>query len=128
MVYFNCEETSHISTQFQKPKMNQNLKAGGKIFSLRGAEASNYDNLVRGICFTNDFPLNTIVDTGVAHSFISADYVKRLNLVAFSMNGNMVIDTLANGSVTTSLVCLNCLLEIYGRDFGIDCLLTVKST
>lgn len=36
------------------------------------------------------------------------------------MNGNMVIDTPANGSVTTYLVCLNFPLTIYGKDFGID--------
>lgn len=32
----------------------------------------------------------------------------------------MVIDTPANGSVTTSLVCVKCILTIYGRDFGVD--------
>ncbi|XP_050895266.1 uncharacterized protein LOC127101876 [Lathyrus oleraceus] len=36
------------------------------------------------------------------------------------MNGSMVIDTPINGSVTTSLVCVNCPLTIRGRDFGID--------
>lgn len=32
----------------------------------------------------------------------------------------MAIDTPAIGSVTTSLVCVNFPLTIYGRDFGID--------
>lgn len=36
------------------------------------------------------------------------------------MNGNMVLDTLANGFVNTSSVCLNCLLTFYSKDFGID--------
>ena len=36
------------------------------------------------------------------------------------MKRSMVIDTLANGSVTTLLVCLNCPLTIYGKDFGVD--------
>ncbi|XP_050878228.1 uncharacterized protein LOC127082047 [Lathyrus oleraceus] len=36
------------------------------------------------------------------------------------MGGRMVIDTPANESVTTSLVCLNLHLTIYGRDFGIN--------
>lgn len=40
--------------------------------------------------------------------------------MVFSMNGNMVIDTPTNGSVTTSLVCLKYPLTIYGREFGVD--------
>src|SRR4051812_4640490 len=36
------------------------------------------------------------------------------------MRRSMVIDTLAMGSVSTSYVCLNCMLSIFGRDFGID--------
>ena len=36
------------------------------------------------------------------------------------MKGETVIDTLAKGSVTTSLVCLNCLLSIFDRYFSVD--------
>src|SRR3954463_3136943 len=36
------------------------------------------------------------------------------------MRRSMVIDTPAMGSVSTSFVCLNCPLNIFGRDFGID--------
>jgi len=37
-----------------------------------------------------------------------------------SMNGEMVVETPAKGSVTTSLVCLKCPLSMFGRDFEID--------
>lgn len=36
------------------------------------------------------------------------------------MSGNMVIDTPAMGLVPTTLVCLNCLLSIFGREFIMD--------
>lgn len=36
------------------------------------------------------------------------------------MNESMVIYTLAKGSVTTSSVCLNCPLSIFGRNFGME--------
>jgi hypothetical protein len=36
------------------------------------------------------------------------------------MSGCMVIDTPANGSVTTKLVCVNCPVTIYGIHFGMD--------
>ena len=37
-----------------------------------------------------------------------------------SMNGEMVVETPAKGSVTTSLVCLKCPLSMFGRDFEVD--------
>jgi hypothetical protein len=40
--------------------------------------------------------------------------------MSISMLGRMVIDTPANGSVTTALACRNCPLTIYGKHFGID--------
>lgn len=36
------------------------------------------------------------------------------------MNESIVIDTPANGLVTTSLVCLNCPLTIFDKDFRMD--------
>ncbi|XP_058769016.1 uncharacterized protein LOC131642866 [Vicia villosa] len=45
---------------------------------------------------------------------------KRLGLVLSSMNGEMIVDTLAKGLVTTSLVCLKCPLSIFDRDFIVD--------
>ncbi|XP_058763980.1 uncharacterized protein LOC131637411 [Vicia villosa] len=44
----------------------------------------------------------------------------KLGLVLSSMNGEMVIDTPAKGSVTTSLVCLKCPVSIFDRDFVVD--------
>lgn len=68
----------------------------------------------------------TTIDMGVMHSFISDEYVKRLNLEVSVMKGSMVIYTPTNDSVTTLLVCSNCPLIIYGRDFGIDLVCFVR--
>ncbi|XP_058784366.1 uncharacterized protein LOC131659150, partial [Vicia villosa] len=114
---YNCGEQGHISTKCDKPKKEQ---AKGKVFALSGAEASTDDRLIQGTCFINGTPLIAIIDTGATHSFISLGCAKRLNLVLSDMHRSMVIDTPAMGSVSTSFVCLNCPLSIFGRDFGID--------
>ncbi|XP_058764750.1 uncharacterized protein LOC131638219 [Vicia villosa] len=44
----------------------------------------------------------------------------KLELVSSTLNRGMVIDTPSIGSVTTSLVCLNCSLTIFGKGFGVD--------
>ncbi|XP_058774748.1 uncharacterized protein LOC131649018 [Vicia villosa] len=43
-----------------------------------------------------------------------------LGLVLSSMNGEMVVEVPAKGTVTTSLVCLRCPLSIFGRDSAVD--------
>ncbi|XP_058777181.1 uncharacterized protein LOC131651541 [Vicia villosa] len=64
--------------------------------------------------------LHEEVDARVTHCFIVADCVKRLGLILSFMNGEMVIDTPAKGSVTTSLVHLKSPLSILHRDSVVD--------
>ncbi|XP_050890951.1 uncharacterized protein LOC127096424 [Lathyrus oleraceus] len=85
-----------------------------------GTQTSSDDKLIKGTCYINNTPLVDIINIGATHSFIDVDYVKRLGLVVSSMSGEMVIETPATGSVTTTLVCLNCPLLIFDKDFSID--------
>lgn len=61
-----------------------------------------------------------MIDMGATHSFISLDCAIKLNLQVSYIVEIIVIDTLTNGLVTTSWVCLNFTLTIYGKDFCID--------
>ena len=114
VVCFNCGESGHISTQCSKPKKE---KSFGKVFALAGSDVVNE---IRGTCYINNFPLIAIVDTGATHSFIAAACVEKLSLVLSDMLREMVIDTPAKGSVTTSAVCAKCPVSIYGREFLVD--------
>lgn len=84
------------------------------------SETTSDDRLIRGTCFINSIPLISIIDTCVTHSFVSLDCVESLSLKLSSMVGSMIVDTQALGPVTTSWVCLNCPLTIYGKSFGMD--------
>ena len=90
------------------------------MFALSGSETPKKDNLIRGTCFSNDVELIAIIDTGATHSFVSLECATRLGLNLSDMNGSMVIETPANGSVTTTRVCLKCPLTIYGKSFLMD--------
>jgi len=92
-----------LNTKCTKPK-----KAAGKVFALNAAEVEQPDNLIRGMCFINSTPLIAIIDTSATHSFISSCCVECLGLLLTPLLRGMVIDTPANGSVTTSLVCAKC--------------------
>ncbi|GAU10407.1 hypothetical protein TSUD_417730 [Trifolium subterraneum] len=112
---FNCGEEGHKSPECKKPK-----KVTGKVFALNGEGADQVDNLIRGTCFIHDTPLIAIIDTGATHSLISMDCMKRLNIPVYEMSGCMNIETPANGSVITRLVCRNCHVSVFGRHFGMD--------
>ncbi|GAU49783.1 hypothetical protein TSUD_369070 [Trifolium subterraneum] len=112
---FNCGEEGHKSPECKKPK-----KVTGKVFALNGEGADQVDNLIRGTCFIHDTPLIAIIDTGATHSFISMDCMKRLNIPVYEMSGCMNIETPANGSVITRLVCRNCPVSVFSRHFGMD--------
>jgi len=113
-VCFNCDEEGHLSSQCTKPKKTQ---TSVKVFALTGTQTSNEDRLIRGTCFFNSIPLIAIFDTGATHCFIAIDCAHKLGLIMSDMNGEMVVETPAKGSVTTSLVCLSCSLSMFGRDF-----------
>jgi len=87
---------------------------------LTGTQTENEDRLIRGTCYFDNKPLVAIIDIGATHCFIAIDCAAKLNLAMSNMNGEMVIETPAKGSVTTSLVCLRCLVSMFGRDFEID--------
>jgi len=117
IVCFNCDEEGHLSSQCAKPKKTL---TSGKVFALTGTQTSNEDRIIRGTCFFNSIPLIAIIDTGATHCFIAIDCARKLSLIMSDMNGEMVVETPAKGSITTSLVCLSCPLSMFGRDFEVD--------
>ncbi|XP_050885333.1 uncharacterized protein LOC127089884 [Lathyrus oleraceus] len=82
--------------------------------------AANRVILVLAIRNQRSISLIAIIDTSAVYSFILFDCAERLGLKLYVMGGSMVINTPTNGSVTTSWVCLNCPLTIYGKSFGMD--------
>jgi len=117
VVCFNCNEEGHIGSQCKQPKKAQ---TSGRVFALTGTQTENEDRLIRGTCYFNSTPLIAIIDTGAMHCFIAIDCAAKLNLAMSDMNGEMVVETPAKGSVTTSLVCLRYPVSMFGRDFKID--------
>ncbi|RHN78855.1 putative nucleotidyltransferase, Ribonuclease H [Medicago truncatula] len=117
IVCFNCNGEGHISSQCTQPKR---APTTGRVFALTGTQTENEDRLIRGTCYINNTPLVAIIDTVATHCFIAFDCVSALGLVLSDMNGEMVVETPAKGSVTTSLVCLKCPLSMFGRDFEMD--------
>lgn len=87
---------------------------------MTGTETTSFDSLIRGTCFIDYIILIDIIDTGASHSFISLDCAKSLGLELSSIIGSKVIEVPGKSPVTTSLVCLNYPLIIFGRSFRMN--------
>jgi len=95
-------------------------KATGRVFTLNGAEASKSKDLIQGKCFINGIASLVLLYFNANHSFISCSCVGKLKLFVSSLNKDLVVETPTSGSVLTSNVCLNFLVEIVDRTFLID--------
>lgn len=89
-------------------------------FCFEWVKTTSSDKLTRSTCFINGIPLTCIIDTCAIYMFVSLDCTERLGLKLSYMVGSMIVDTPTLGLLTTSWVCLNCLLTIYGKSFGLD--------
>ena len=54
------------------------------------------------------------------HSFISIDYVKKLNLSLSSLPFDLLVSTPTEGKISTCLACLNCPILVEVKPFVID--------
>ena len=90
------------------------------MFALNGIDATQFDDLIQGMCFISQVPLVVFYDSGATHLFISRVYVEKLTLPVSSLKFDLIVDTPASGSILTFDVCLQCPILIFDRQFLID--------
>eukprot|EP00256_Glycine_max_P052668 XP_014619083.1 uncharacterized protein LOC106795063 [Glycine max] len=130
MIYFNYGQKGHTQRDCSQLKKEQNggglndqtrhPKATRRVFTLNGVEASKSNDLIQGRCFINGILLLVLFDSSATHSFISCLCVEKRKLYVPSLHKDLVVETPTSGSMLTSDVCLNCLVEVSGRTFLID--------
>ncbi|XP_050914823.1 uncharacterized protein LOC127129736 [Lathyrus oleraceus] len=108
------DKGKHRVIDSKRPKWGRCGKSGHMVADCK-------KNIVTCYNYGKPRHINThCLKPNTTHSFIVVDCVKRLSLVVYSMSGEMVIETPAKGSVTTTLVCLNCHMLIFDKYFSVD--------
>ncbi|XP_027364546.1 uncharacterized protein LOC113871647 [Abrus precatorius] len=77
----------------------------GRVFAMSRAEASQFEELIRGKCIIKGRLLDVLYDSGATHSFVSVECMKSLGLHVTKLSCNVV--------VTTSIM-------VHDRDFEVD--------
>ena len=99
---------------------NQKPKTTGRVFAISGAEASQFDSLVKGICSILGTQLSVLFDFGATHSFISFDCAKKLKLSVRELEIELVVSTTREGIIVTSSMCTECPVIIDGQRYKIN--------
>ncbi|RDX74126.1 hypothetical protein CR513_46165, partial [Mucuna pruriens] len=131
---FNYGKQGHITRSCTLPKrkppsvgrstQSRCSKTITRVFAFSDVEASKFENLVKGTCFVNCYPLVVLFDCGVisikngiTSPIKILDFpMLRLELFSSSLKYKPVIETHANSSIFTS----NCPLNVLNRDFLVD--------
>ncbi|XP_014490330.1 uncharacterized protein LOC106753057 [Vigna radiata var. radiata] len=95
-------------------------QATGRVYAIRGTEASSAGNLITSTCLLYGMPCCVLFDSGATHSFISKACVDRLGLAEREMQLDLVVSTPTAGEVRTSTVCVRCPIEVEGYKFKVN--------
>jgi hypothetical protein len=81
--------------------------------------------VVIGMFFINDTSTVVLFDSGALHSFISAAYVEKHNLLIALLRCQMIVSS-PRGDIPARQLCLKVNLKIRGADFDVN-LIVLKS-
>ena len=119
---FSCGKVGH--KLYEWPIRNQRSvprrQHQGWVFTLILEEAIQFKDLIRGKFKVNSKTLTVLYDLCTTHSFISLDFVTKLQLPVFELPYNLLVSTPTNKLVRTSQVCMKLLFQIDGRTFVAD--------
>ncbi|XP_050890869.1 uncharacterized protein LOC127096325 [Lathyrus oleraceus] len=117
---FTCQRERHMARDYPQNKNQMQGRSTGRVYTLDARKAKSNNALIVGTCLDNEHPCFVLFDCGTRHSFVSIQCMKHLGLQANPLSPPMVVTTVMDDVVKTSLICENCSLSVNGRMFQID--------
>ena len=124
-----CDQTGHYARHCPNKKpaggaptkklVGDRPRASGRVFYLTTTKATQSGNLVQTTCLLFNHEVVVLYDLGATHSFVSNECVRRLGLVMQELGCELIVAT-SDGEVSTTSVCVGCLMEVAGRRFKVN--------
>jgi hypothetical protein len=73
-----------------------------RVYSLDGKKAHANEDLIGGMCFLGQNPINVLFDCGASCSFISFQCVEALQLSVSLLNPPMMVTTATDGGIVAN--------------------------
>jgi len=126
-----CEQTGHFERQCPNKKsaggattkkpVGELPRAPRRVFALTTTEATQSGNLMQHTCLLfGDKVVVFFFYSGVSHSFVSNECVRRLELVLRELGCELIVVTPTSGEVSTTYMCVGCPMEVTGRRFKVN--------
>ncbi|KAL8125506.1 hypothetical protein AgCh_012974 [Apium graveolens] len=100
------------------PTVNETPRA--RVFDMSVKDAIQDTDVVAGTLNVNSLCAKVLVDSGATRSFVSQDFVSKLNCPVECLNEIMTVELANRERVTVNQVCGNCEVEISGSKFCVD--------
>lgn len=130
-VCYLLQRPRHFARDYREPRRdhvpstnnnNDDIRptAKGRVYHIRGKEASNASGLIQGECEIANKLFLTLFDSGTTHSFISVECANSVQLLVTSLPFDLVVTIPSSEPVILNKACLQCPLTILGMKFKAD--------
>ncbi|KAL8121526.1 hypothetical protein AgCh_018308 [Apium graveolens] len=118
----DCKTSAPVSNALRImgsiPTVNETPRA--RVFDMFVKDAIQDTDVVAGTLNVNSLCAKVLIDLGATRSFVSQDFVSKLNCPVKYLNEIMTVELANQERVTVNQVCGNCEVEISGSKFCVD--------
>ncbi|KAL8117783.1 hypothetical protein AgCh_015616 [Apium graveolens] len=118
----DCETPAPVSNALRimgsTPTVNETPRA--RVFDMSVKDAIQDTDVVAGTLNVNSLCAKVLIDSGATRSFVSQDFVSKLNCPVDCLNEIMTVELANQERVAVNQVCENCEVEIFGSKFCVD--------
>ena len=127
---FKCGKLGHMARDCKEPVQQANvLRIAGsptptppvqpraRTFNMTMKDAVQDSDVVAGMLVVNSLNAKVLIDSGATKSFISKNFVDKLNCATQPLEPNLVIEVANQDKVSVDSICPSCDIEIEGCHF-----------
>ncbi|KAL8110098.1 hypothetical protein AgCh_025994 [Apium graveolens] len=118
----DCKTPAPVSNALRimgsTPAVNETPRAG--VFDMSVKDAIQDTDVVAGTLNVNSLCAKVLIDSGATRSFVSQDFISKLNYPVEYLNEIMTVELANQERVSVNQVCGNCEIEISGSKFCVD--------
>ncbi|XP_074346680.1 uncharacterized protein LOC141685480 [Apium graveolens] len=127
---FKCGKLGHMARDCKEPVQQANVlriigppppapqvQPKAQTFNMMMKDVVQDSDVIAGTLIVNSLDAKVLVDSGATKSFISKNFVDKLNCATQPLEPNLVIEVANQDRVSIDRICPSCDIEIGGRHF-----------
>ncbi|XP_074337032.1 uncharacterized protein LOC141674208 [Apium graveolens] len=130
VTYFKCGKLGHMARDCKEPVQQENVlriteppppapqvQPRAQTFNMMMKDDVQDSDVIAGTLIVNSLDAKVLMDSGATKSFISKNFIDKLNCATQPLEPNLVIEVANQDRVSVDKICPSCDIEIEGRNF-----------